>query len=124
MTKFPRAAGAAMLLGLIALAIPGPVAAAEAPAAFAQCRACHATEPGKHVFGPSLASVSGRKAGSLADFSYSDALKASGLTWDEATLDRWLTSPQKTVPGTRMPFAGIRDPEMRREVVAYLLTLR
>lgn len=124
MTKFPRAAGAAMLLALIALTIPGHGAAAEPPSTFAQCRACHATEPGKHIFGPSLAGVAGRKAGSLADFSYSDALKASGLTWNEATLDGWLTSPQKAVPGTRMPFAGIRDPETRREVVAYLLTLR
>ena len=121
MTSFRRAVGPAMLL---ALAISGRGAAAEPPAAFTQCRACHSTEPGKHIFGPSQAGVSGRKAGSLGDFSYSEALKASGLTRNVSTLDRWLTSPQQTVPGTRRPFAGIRDPDKRREVVAFLLTLR
>jgi cytochrome c len=51
-------------------------------------------------------------------------LKNSGLTWNSANLDRWLTSPQKTIPGTRMPFAGISNPVARKQVVDYLLTLR
>ncbi|MCB2075613.1 MAG: c-type cytochrome [Novosphingobium sp.] len=96
----------------------------ERPDAFKLCMGCHSTEPGKHIFGPSLAGIAGRKAGSLPGFSYSSALKNSGLTWNEANLERWLTSPQKTVPGTRMPFTGISDPAKRQEVVRYLLTLQ
>lgn len=74
--------------------------------------------------GPSLASVAGRKAGSLPGYTYSDALKASGLTWNEATLDKWLASPRETVPGTKMPFMGISDPARRKQVIDYLLTLK
>ena len=85
---------------------------------------CHSTEPGKHIFGPSLAGIAGRKAGSLPGFSYSSALKNSGLTWNEANLERWLKKKKKTVPGTRMPFTGISDPAKRQEVVRYLLTLQ
>jgi cytochrome c len=60
----------------------------------------------------------------LPGYNYSAALRSSGLTWNAATLDRWLTAPQRTVPGTKMPFAGIPDPARRKQVVDYLLTLR
>lgn len=96
----------------------------EKPALFTQCAACHSLAPNTHFFGPSLAGVSGRKAASLPDYSYSTALKNSGLTWDSDTLDIWLTNPRKAVPGTRMPFVGIADAEKRRAVVAFLLTLK
>jgi len=95
-----------------------------APPIFAQCLTCHTIDQGKNGFGPSLAGVGGRPAASLPDFPYSAALKGSGLTWNAETLERWLTSPQALVPGTRMPFSGIRDPAMRAAVVEYLLTLR
>ena len=75
------------------------------------------------MFGPSLAGVGGRRAGSLPGYAYSQALRDSGLTWNAASLDRWLTSPQRTVPGTRMPFAGIADPTARKAVINYLLAL-
>ena len=94
------------------------------PTAFTQCTACHSIEAGRTVFGPSLAGVAGRRAGSLPGYNYSAALRSSGLTWNAATLDRWLTAPQRTVPGTKMPFAGIPDPARRKQVVDYLLTLR
>jgi len=94
------------------------------PSAFGICATCHSTEIGKTITGPSLAKVSGRKAGTVAGFRYSDALKKSGIVWNATTLDKWLTSPQKTVPGTRMPFAGIADPAKRKEIIDYLLTLR
>lgn len=93
------------------------------PPAFAQCAGCHSTQAGKTLFGPSLAGVSGRRAGTLPGYAYSPALKASGLTWNAKTLDRWLTSPKKTVPGTKMPFNGLQDPKSRAQVIAYLLTL-
>lgn len=88
---------------------------------FAQCAACHSIRPGEHLTGPSLASVLGRKAGSDATFlRYSDAMKASQVVWDEATLDRWLADPQGLVPGNGMVFAGIKAAEPRGDVVAYL----
>lgn len=71
------------------------------PAAFLQCAACHSVEPGRNGIGPSLAAVAGRKAASLSDFNYSPALKNSGLTWDETTLDKWLTSPLTVAHGSR-----------------------
>lgn len=99
-------------------------AARPRPGAFAACTACHSTVAGRNGFGPSLAGIAARRAASLPGYAYSDALKKSGLTWNAATLDRWLTSPQRLVPGTRMPFAGIADPARRKEVVEYLLTLK
>jgi cytochrome c len=109
---------------------PAPAAASPQPAAlpkpvaFLPCATCHSTDAGKTIVGPSLAKISGRKAGTLVGFRFSEALKKSGLVWNVTTLDKWLTSPQKTVPGTRMPFAGIADPAKRKEVVDYLVTLK
>jgi cytochrome c len=94
------------------------------PPALAACTACHTLEAGKNGFGPSLFAVGGRKAASLPGYAYSDALKASGLTWDAATLDRWLSGPQKLVPGTRMPYAGVPDPKRRDDVVEFLMALK
>ena len=100
-------------------------AAADAkPAAFAQCAACHSVEPGKHGVGPSLAGVFGTKSGDIPGYAFSEAMKTAGLTWDEATLDEYLTAPMKKVPGTKMTFAGISDPAARKEVIAYLKTLK
>ena len=114
---------------VIVLAINAPAAASSPPArlrpaGFVQCGACHSVDPGRNGVGPSLAGIAGRKAASLPGFNYSNALKDSGLTWDAASLDRWLTSPQRAVPGTKMPFAGISDPARRKEVVDYLMTLK
>ena len=114
------------LTAACAAAITPPIAAEPLPrpAATAACTACHSFEAGKNGFGPSLFAVGGRKSASLPGYVYSDALKASGLTWDAETLDRWLSGPQKLVPGTRMPYAGIPDPKRRAEVVAWLMTLK
>ncbi len=62
----------------------------------------------------------GRQAGTVADYAYSPALKASGLTWDQANLDRWLTNPQALVPGTKMYFL-LKDPQSRADIIAYLV---
>lgn len=100
-------------------------AAADAkPAAFAQCAACHAVEPGKHGVGPSLAGVFGTKAGDIPGYTFSEAMKNSGLTWDEATLDEYLTAPMKKIPGTKMTYAGMSNPAQRQEIIAYLKTLK
>lgn len=94
------------------------------PAAFAQCRACHAVEPGRHGVGPSLAGIYGTKAGELPGYAFSDAMKKSGLTWDDATLDAWLRSPAKLVPGTKMVFFGMPDPEKRKQVIDYIKAIK
>ena len=103
---------------------PAVAAGPAKPAAFGQCAACHSVAPGMNGVGPSLAGVFGRKAGSVSGFAYSDANKASGLTWDEKTLDTYLTNPMKMVPGTKMTFAGLPDPAQRKAVIDYLKTLK
>lgn len=101
-----------------------PVAAADAARGaklFQQCAACHSTREGEHLTGPSLAHVWGRKAGTARDFQrYSDALKKSGITWDEKTLDQWLGSPERFIPGNSMTFPGIKDANARQDVIAFL----
>ena len=93
------------------------------PPAFAQCRSCHSPEPGKHMIGPSLAGLYGTKAGDIAGFNFSPALKQSGIVWDEATLDAYIKAPRQMVPGTRMTYPGLKNDAQRAEVVAYLKTI-
>ncbi len=85
---------------------------------YERCMGCDAI--GYEVVGPDHAGLFGRKAGSLPDYDYSAAMRASGLTWDAATLDRFLANPRGIVPGTKMGFAGIADPDERADLVAYL----
>jgi cytochrome c len=87
---------------------------------FNKCMVCHSIEQGVNKIGPSLHGVFGRKAGTLAGYNYTDAMKNSGLTWDEATLDKYLTNPRKMVPGTRMVFVGLPKEQDRLDVIAYL----
>jgi nitrite reductase (NO-forming) len=89
---------------------------------FKKCQACHSLEPGKTILGPSLAGIVGRKSAADANFSYSPALKQAALTWDAATLDAYLMDPQKTVPGNRMPFPGLKTDHDRKDVIAFLAT--
>ena len=110
-----------------AAALAAPAAAQDAKAgekAFVQCKACHNVVAGKNGVGPSLAGVVGRKAASVAGFNYSAAMKAKGVSWTEANLDTYLTKPAAYVKGTRMAFAGIPDAKKRKDVIAYLKTLK
>jgi hypothetical protein len=71
--------------------------------------------------GPSLANLWGRKAGSLPSFDrYSDALRTSGIIWDDRSLDAWLTDPDRMVPDNEMPFEGIKDERARADLLAFL----
>ena len=98
--------------------------AAKGAKLFAQCKICHSVEPGKNGLGPSLYDVVGRKAGTEAGFTYSPAMKNSGLTWTDAELTEYLRAPMKLVPGTKMAFAGIANEKDRADVIAYLDTLK
>ena len=85
------------------------------------CRTCHTVEPGDNRLGPSLAAIIGRKAGSLPDYAYSDAMKKSSVVWDEATLDRFIENPDSVVAGNNMkPYSGMTSAEDRAAIVAYL----
>jgi cytochrome c len=87
----------------------------------ATCRACHIlTKGGGNAIGPNLYGVFGRKAGSLASFTYSPGLTASGIVWDAPAIDHWITNPRAVVPGTKMSYAGMENPRDRVDLVAYL----
>ena len=91
---------------------------------FKKCALCHTTEAGKNKIGPSLFGIVGRKAASVENFNYSEAMKKFDHTWDAETLDTYLADPRATVPGTKMIFPGIKDEKERQDVIAYLETLK
>jgi cytochrome c len=97
-------------------AVPGDPRAGEA--IYARCLACHALAYDRT--GPRHCGVVGRKAGGVPGFAYSEAMRRAGLTWDAATLDRFLADPMRTVPGTAMGYAGIADARERADLIAYL----
>jgi cytochrome c len=116
---------ARVLMGALALLAAAGAARAEGDAArgekrFEECATCHTLERGVNNVGPSLFGLFGRKAGEIADFRYSPALKKSGITWTPQTLDSFIADPQKEVPGNRMPFAGMPDVGDRADLIAYL----
>ena len=87
-------------------------------AIYSRCAACHALAYDRT--GPRHCGLFGRRAGSVPGFEYSDAMKKSGIVWNETTLDRFLADPPGTVPGTAMGYAGIKDPKERADLIAYL----
>ncbi len=91
---------------------------------FAKCAVCHTAVAGKNGLGPSLFGVVGRPSASVPGYNYSDAMKAAGKTWDDQTLDAYLTDPKAAAPGNKMAFAGLPKPEDRANVIAYLATLK
>ena len=94
--------------------------AARGEARFQDCAACHKMEAGSNNVGPSLHGLFERKAGALADFRYSPAMKRSGISWTPETLDKFITDPQAMVPANRMPYAGMANASDRADLIAYL----
>ena len=124
--------GLALVLSLVCLA-PAHAAAAAADiggphgdpvhgkALYQACSGCHSLD--ENDVGPKHRGVVGRHAGVVPGYSYSPALKGSGLVWTPSNLDRWLTNPQALVPGARM-FFSMRDAQSRADVIAYLAQQR
>ncbi|MCB1382559.1 MAG: cytochrome c family protein [Notoacmeibacter sp.] len=111
-------------LGLAVFAALSAPAMADGDAAagkkvFNKCKACHDVE-GKNKVGPHLDGVIGRASGAVEDFKYSDAMKAAGKTWDEATLAEYLKDPKAFIPGNKMAFAGLKKDEDVANIIAYL----
>jgi cytochrome c len=94
--------------------------AARGEARFQDCVACHRLDAGGNNVGPSLHGIFTRKAGELADFRYSPAMKRSGIVWTPETLGQFIADPQAMVPGNRMPFAGLASAGDRADLIAYL----
>ena len=110
---------------LVAIGFAAPVSAADAPAAFAPCKLCHKVEAGANGLGPSLFGVAGSKAGTTAAaFKFSPAMTGSGKTWDDATLAAYLANPKDTIPGNKMVFAGVKNPDDIAAIITYLKTLK
>ena len=110
---------ASAALSYAARAEPGSAASGER--VYRACVACHSLEPDRNMTGPSLSGVWNRKAGALASFSrYSDAMRLSGVTWDERSLDGYLKNPSEFMPGNHMTFQGIPDDKARASVIAFL----
>jgi cytochrome c len=124
-TTKPRSAAwlaVSVMVALLAQAQAGiPGDAARGKDLYQACSGCHSIE--ENDIGPKHRGVVGRPAGSVPDYAYSPALKASGLVWSADTLDRWLTNPQALVPGTKMYFS-MPDPQKRADLIAYLAQLK
>ncbi len=120
------------VLGLVlaagALAFAAPAFAQGDPAAgqvvFRKCAVCHSVEPDKNKIGPSMHGIIGRKSAAVGNFAYSAGMKAYNVTWTEETLFTYLEKPQQLVKGTKMVFVGLPSEKERRDVIAYMATLK
>ena len=118
-----------LLITVVALTLAAPAVAqmpvgnaANGAKVFTQCKTCHVTTAGVNRIGPSLHDIVGRKAGAVPKYAYSVANKNSGIVWTEAKLFQYLEAPRQVVPGTKMAFAGLKKPQDRADVIAYLKT--
>ena len=123
MPAFSRVLTTALLLAAASVPARADGDPAKGAKVFKQCMACHRIGPGAtSLVGPPLNGIVGAKAAAMPDYPFSDALKNSGLTFDEATLGKWLKSPRALVPGTKMTFAGLTKDQDVADVIAYLKT--
>jgi cytochrome c len=115
----------ATLAALLPLALGAAPARAEGDPAkgekvFARCKTCHEVAKEQNKVGPHLVGVMGRKAGAVEGFKYSDAMKNSGIVWDDAALAAYLKDPKGSMPGNKMAFPGLKKDDELADVIAYL----
>ena len=104
---------------------PKATAPSKPPAAFTPCAACYATAAGRlSPVGPNLFGVVGRLSGTVRSSLASPAMKKAAITWNAEKLDAYLAAPLALVPGTAMPNTPVKDPAVRKEIIAYLMTLK
>lgn len=116
-----RSSIAIALALLMASGLPaGASDAAAGQKVFAKCKTCHEVASATNKIGPTLKGVFGRKAGTVEGFAYSQAMKASNVVWDEATLSAYLADPKAAMPGNKMAFVGLKKPEDINNVISYL----
>lgn len=113
-----RGAALAAVLSALALGASAAPDAARGEQLYVRCMACHALTTDR--VGPRHCGVLGRRAGAIAGFDYSQALRQSNLVWDEKTLDRFLKKPLSVVPGSSMTYDGMPDARDRSDLIAYL----
>lgn len=113
-----------IFVAVLAVAGAGEVRAQDGEAGekvFAVCKACHQVgETAKNTVGPLLNGIMGRKAGTVAGYSYTAANKDSGITWDEATFREYIKDPKAKIPGTKMIYAGLKDEQRTNDLIAFL----
>jgi cytochrome c len=114
--------GAALLSTSAAHAAGDPKKGADVFAG--ECGDCHSPKEGKAKKGPPLFGVVGRKAGEVADFAYSDAMKQASWAWTADKIDAYITHPKKVVPGGKMKYDGLDDANARADVIAYIQSLK
>src|SRR5512134_1434226 len=114
----PIAAGVFVALAALSTTAAVNADAVRGERIYERCAACHSLD--RDRTGPKHCGLFGRRAGSLAGFEYSPAMRASGIVWTEKTLDRFLAAPIKTIPGTFMGYAGVDDQGERADLIAYL----
>jgi cytochrome c len=121
--RMRRAVIAGLLLAGSATSAPAADAAAGQKIFKAQCGICHAAEAGQNRIGPTLFGVIGRRSGSVPGFNYTADHKKLDVTWNVATLDKYLANPRAMVPDTSMIYAGLKNDAERADLIAYLETL-
>jgi cytochrome c len=118
-----RYLGTAIVAGGLALGSTAALAqgdVAQGERVFNQCKACHEVDEPKNKVGPHLVGIFGRPAGSVEDFKYSDAMKESGITWNDETIAAYVADPQGYIKGNRMAYAGLKKEEDIADLIAYL----
>src|SRR5579859_3185880 len=109
MMKAKVVTAALLLTSLLIITAYADADASRGEAHFKECAACHKLQAGANEMGPSLHGIFSRKAGEVADFRYSPAMKRSGVNWTPETLDKYIADPQAFIPANRMPYAGMSN---------------